>query len=228
MSGDSPKKYDSISYASLERTNIPLLKKTQAYLKSLLEPGAPDSELTQAWEEFYLMYSRIIQRFILARGIRSVDVDDCVQKVWNTVATKLIDFEHPGNRRSLRSWLYTVVRSKATNLVRHKMRRPAASLGQAMEAGEEPVDDEADPAALFKRQWESAMVHTLLEELKNEVSEINYRVLQMRMIDGCDVKEVALALDLTLEQVWYRQHRMLKKLRLRQAAFSGEAADADE
>jgi RNA polymerase sigma factor (sigma-70 family) len=210
-----------------EKTYLPLLQQAQAYLQSQLGRHAPDSVLTEAWEQFYRVYNDLIQRFAVAQGVRGTDVDDCVQEVWREVATRLADFQHPGNRPGLRAWLYTVVRSKAMDLLRQAARRPATSLDRQMEAGDEPCGGHSDPQELYERQWEEAMLQTMLGELRAQVSELNYRVLQMRSVEQRDVAEVAAALDLTREQVRYRHHRMLQKLRARVAVYTGEHFGAD-
>ncbi|HUG93557.1 MAG TPA: hypothetical protein VML55_22140 [Planctomycetaceae bacterium] len=43
------------------------------------------------------------------------------------------------------------------------------------------------------------------------VSETNVRLLELRLVEGRDVAETAAELGISAEQVWYRQHRMVKK-----------------
>ncbi len=203
-------------------TPLSLLHDAQAYLQRLLRRQAPDSVLSEAWEEFYRVYNELIRRFVIARGMRHADVDDCLQEVWGAVAKKLVDFERPKGRPGLRAWLYTLVRNKATDLIHRKARQPAKSLGQQSQAPAEPPGNDPDPADVYERQWESAMLQTAIEELRTEISELNYRVLQMRLLEARDVADVAQALDIPLAQVRYRQHRMLKKLRARMAVYTGE------
>ncbi len=212
---------------SADTTLLPLLHDTQAFLQSLLRRQAPDSVLSEAWEEFYRVYNELIRRFVIARGMRDADVDDCVQEVWNAVALKLVDFQRPKDRPGLRAWLYTLVRSKATDLIRRKARQPAKSLGQQSQAPAEPPGNDPDPADVYERQWESAMLQTAIEELRTEVSELNYRVLQMRLLEGRDVAEVAAALDVPLARVRYCQHRALSKLRARMAVYTGKSFGED-
>lgn len=203
-------------------TYLPLLRNTQAYLKSLLQHRAPDSVLAEAWDEFYRVYNDLIRRFAVARGIHDADVDDCVQEVWSEVAARLASFQRPENRPGLRAWLYTLVRSKATDLIRRKTRQAAKSLGGESQAPEEPRAREPDPADLYERQWENAMLRTAVDELRSSVSELSHRVLHMRLIEDRDVATVAETLGLTLEQVRYRQHRAIKKLRARLAVYTGK------
>ncbi len=204
------------------KTNLPLLEHTQEYLQSLSGKQTPDPILLEAWQEFYEVYSNLIRRFIISRGLRGADVDDCVQEVWSAVARSLASFEHPGDRPGLRSWLYTVVRSKASDLIRRKTRQPQVSLGDAVHRGNEPSDLQADPATLYERQWDYMLVQTTLEEMRPNVTDTNYRVLHMRMIEGREVQDVATALKLTPDQVRYRQHRTLRKLRKKLSHITGQ------
>ena len=210
------------------KTNVVLLGWTQEYLRSLLAEGSPDSVLSAAWDEFYHVYDSLMRRFARARGLEGADLDDCVQAVWIQVASSLGDFEHPESHSGLRSWLYMLVRSKAGDILRRKGRRPAESLDRAREAGHEPADPGAGPSQALEREWEQALFETLLDDLREEVSEINWRLLKMRCLEGREVADVASELGLSSEQVWYRQRRLLKKLKARVAVFTGQAFASGE
>lgn len=210
------------------KTNVVLLGWTQEYLRTLLAEESPDSVLAAAWDEFYRVYDSLMRRFAMARGLSGADLDDCVQAVWMQIASQLNEFKHPESHAGLRSWLYTLVRSRAGDLLRRKSRRPAESLERAREAGYEPADPAAEPGRQLETSWEHALLETLLDDLREEVSEINWRLLKLRCVEGREVADVARELGLSSEQVWYRQRRLLKKLRARMAVFTGQAFEADE
>lgn len=130
-----------------------LLGNARRYLKVLLHAKLPDSVLAAAWDEFYRLYDDLIRRFVVSLGVPRSDVDDCVQEVWMEVAARLVEFERPADRPGLRSWLYTLVRSKATNVFRKKARRRFESLSDRMGLGMEPHDEQPDPETLYERQW---------------------------------------------------------------------------
>jgi len=205
----------------MDETPQLLLRSTQEYLQALLKDQAPDSLLEESWQEFYRIYSDLVRRFVGAHKVPEADLDDCIQEVWSAVAVKLADFRHPQSRPGLRAWLYAVVRSKAMDVMRRRARHAATSLGTAIKQGQEPQDNEPDTASRYEQQWNDAMVRTLLADLRGQVSEINYRVLQLRFVEGCRVAEIATRLDLKPEQVRYRQHRMLRKLRARLNVYTG-------
>jgi RNA polymerase sigma-70 factor (ECF subfamily) len=204
-----------------EATSLSLLEQTQAYLQALLERRAPDTLLTQAWQEFYRVYSELIRRFVISHGVRGADADDCVQEVWSAVSLKLAEFVHPGNKPGLRSWLYTVVRSKTTDVIRGNIRRSSHDLDALIEKGVEPESDEPDPAQVTEQQWDAAMVNTAMDELRRQAPEVNCRVLEMRVMEGRSEAETAAALGLTPEQVRYRKHRTQRKLQALLAVYTG-------
>jgi RNA polymerase sigma-70 factor (ECF subfamily) len=181
--------------------------------------------LAQAWDEFYRVYSNLIRRFVQAQGLRGADADDCVQEVWSTVALKLAEFERPQQRPGLRSWLYTVVRSKTTDYLRRSRCRPARSLDQAVDQGHEPVGREPDPAVVWEHQWQQALIRTAMDELRQQLPDESFRVLQMRLLEGRSEAETAAALNLTVEQVHSRKYRAQQKLQSLVAVYTGQDSE---
>lgn len=205
------------------QTNVELLGLTQEYLRCELQRLAPDSLLVTAWDEFYWIYSGLLRRFAVAQGLRGTDVDDCLQEVWFEVAQSLNEFEHPQERSGLRAWLYAVVRSKATDIFRRNARRREESLDAARATGIEPQSPPSELAAQAQYEWERTLLETTVESLRGELSPTNAELLQLRLVEQREAAEVAVALQISVEQVWYRQYRLLKKVRARMAVFSGQA-----
>jgi len=216
MSEQTPIRYQA---GHVGKTQTRLLLQTQAYLHAQLERTVPDAELTEAWHRFYRVYSSLIRRFVLAHDIRDADVDDCVQEVWRTVAKKLTEFKRPTNRPGLRAWLYSIARSRAVDLLRRKSRTTAKSLSAVVEQGLEPEGSTPGPGQRYEQDCENAMLQTAVAELRERISNINYRVLRMRMFEGRKVAEVASTLGLTPEQVRYRQYRTIQKLKAELSAY---------
>lgn len=202
-------------------TCLLMLRNAQTYLKALLNKKLPDTVVAAAWDDFYRVYDDLIRRFVVALGVPRSDVDDCVQEVWGEVAARLIEFNRPADRPGLRAWLYALVRSKATNVFRRKVRQNTESLDERISLGLEPDDEHSDPAELYERRWKQAMLESIVAQLRQELSETNQGILQMRIIDRRSVAAVACELNLDAEQVYVRQQRILKKLRTRFAHYTG-------
>ncbi|HUQ71888.1 MAG TPA: sigma-70 family RNA polymerase sigma factor [Planctomycetaceae bacterium] len=209
------------SKSGSRETCLHLLWSTQDYLKALLNNKLPNTLVAAAWDDFYRVYDDLIRRFVVAQGVPRSDVDDCVQEVWGEVAARLAEFNRPADRPGLRAWLFALVRSKATNIFRKRARQRSEPLDDSTGGGLEPVDRRPDPAANYERQWEQAVLGSLVAQLRTELSPTNAQILQMRLIDRRSIGEVASQLNLAPEQVSARQHRIVKKLRTRVAHYTG-------
>jgi len=203
-------------------TGLELLQNTKEYLRSLLEQEVPDTVLTQAWEEFYAVYNELIRRFVITQGMKGIDIDDCIQEVWAETAQRLVNFHRPLDRPGLRSWLYTLVRSKSADLMRRKMKQPQKQFEDAEAIEQLSIDQSSDPVVQMESEWNDVLAKTLLDHVQTLVSEKNFAVLKMRTMEGKRVTEVAEALDLTPEQVRYRHHRVLQRLKAQKAVFTGD------
>jgi RNA polymerase sigma factor (sigma-70 family) len=129
------------------------------------------------------------------------------------VAIRLSEFNRPVDRPGLRAWLYALVRSKATNVFRRKARHSAESLDERISAGHEPRDSDADPATVFERRWERAVLDKIVAQLRDDLSPTNRRILQLRLLERRNVEEVAAELNVPSAVIHARQHRILKRLK---------------
>jgi RNA polymerase sigma-70 factor (ECF subfamily) len=188
-----------------------LLHDTQAYLKCRSQKQPPASASSTAWEEFYRLYRPLLRRFALACGVRQDELSDCLQEVWTELVKHLPDFHYDPRRGHFRAWLYTIVHSKAVDLIRRRMRHPTPNLSCHAEAALE--GREVDPAADYERHCRQERVRQVLAELRQQVSASSYRVFHLRWIKAWSMREIAAELRLTPEQVRFRHHRLKQKFR---------------
>jgi RNA polymerase sigma-70 factor (ECF subfamily) len=186
-----------------------LLAKTQAYLVCRLQHRTPGWELIEAWNEFYGIYDPLVWRFASACHVPAAGLDDCVQQVWTELVMKLPAFHYDRRRGRFRSWLYTIVHSKAADWLRNRTRHPVYRL--PTEAAALLCSKDSDPAAAYEQQRKQEEVQYVLSLLRNRVSACSYRVLHLRWLEGRTVREVAATLGLTPVQVRLRAHRMKQK-----------------
>jgi RNA polymerase sigma factor (sigma-70 family) len=196
--------------ATREEIDPGLLKDTQAYLVYQSQHQTPPRHLVKAWEQFYRCCDPLLRQFAGACQVPANARDDCVQQVWEELLKSLPRLDYDPRRGSMRSWLYTVVHSKATDLLRRTIRHAAVSLPP--EVANLLQGREEDPATEYERNQRCAEVQYMLAELRRSVSERNYAVLHLHWIEGHPVAEVAAALGLTPAQVWVREHRLKRKL----------------
>ena len=121
---------------------------------------------------------------------------------------------------SLRSWLCTVLRNCALNMLRAKKRHPV-ELGREREL-DAVVDPHPGPEDELEALWERERAASLLPMLKEKLPEKEYRLLELRYVEGHSPTEMARRLGLQPAQVSYRLYRLLKKLRKLLGVYYGE------
>lgn len=197
-----------------------LVRKVKAFLKRRLRKLAPDALLTHAWDGFYRTYSNVLRRMAAEFQLDAGEREDLVQEVWAQVVTHLSEFQWQELGSGLRGWLYTLIRNRALNLIRRKVRHPVW-LADDLERFE-VADRASGPAEQWEAHWDRELMHMLLAELEKKVSPLNHRLLILRWIEGRPLAEVALLLNLSERQVTYRQQRLFRKLRAARALYRGE------
>jgi RNA polymerase sigma factor (sigma-70 family) len=212
----------SMADESIQQTNLDLLGATQQYLRTRLINDGGNSTLNLLWERFYSIYDGLIRRFAVSRGLRGHDLDDCLQAVWMRIALRLGEFEHPGDRPGLRSWLYTIVRNESYDVLYRQRSHPVESLEQLREQRGEPVSPQAEAGDVLDRDWHKALLKKMLGDMRDEISPRNWRLLELRFSDGASPKVIGRELGLSPAEVRYRQSRLLKKLKRRAAALTGK------
>ena len=64
-------------------------------------------------------------------------------------------------------------------------------------------------------------MQTMVLKLEAEVSELNFEIFRLRSLEGIDVSETASKVGVTPNQVRYRHHRTIKKLKAIAALYLG-------
>src|SRR5262245_5602436 len=141
-----------------------LVTNTCAFLKHRLRKVAPDAVLTHAWEGFYRTYTNVLRRMAARLRLDAEDSEDVVPEVWLQVIVHLAEFEWQPHGSGLRGWLFTLVRNKALNLIRQKVRHPVRLAGD-MKMQEVAVRGQGS-AEEWETRWDRELMHSLLAELR--------------------------------------------------------------
>jgi RNA polymerase sigma-70 factor (ECF subfamily) len=196
---------------SLEDPGPESLEAIKSYLDYRSRGVEPPPPLVRAWEGFYDFYAPRVAAFLQRWSLSEADRNDCVQDVWHEVIARLAYFRRDTSRARLSTWMMTLARNKAVDVIRRRARRPSESLDHGQHIS--PTDPCPDPAVEYERRRVRAEVRGALDELSRVVSPTSFRVLYLRYIEDRPTTEVAAVLALTPEQVRFRTCRMRRKVR---------------
>lgn len=193
-----------------------LLIQTQSYLTRREHSQPPSQDLEAAWRVFYDLYGGKIRAYACTCGVAEEDIADCVQEIWCELLVRLPTFQLDPCRGQFDTWLFTIVRSKTADLHRSRKRR-------LLQGNSENLQTVTDYRPRPSQPWEEEeMVTVVLDQLRNRLSECNFQVLQLRLVEQLSVAEVAAKLGLSHEQVWYRYHRARRELKAIGSALARE------
>ncbi len=195
------------------------LKTSQTLLLRMREPSDDG-----AWSEFARLYTPLLRKFALLRGLDSQDVDDLVQEVLKTVSQAIRDFEYDAARGTFRSWLFIVTRSK---VARHFKKQSRLTCGSGSETVRLML--EAQPAPEEEKDWDleyrRRMFAWASEIVQKEVAEKTWRAFWMMTVEEKTAADTAKELGMTAGAVYVAKSRVIARMRERIASVAGEHLD---
>jgi RNA polymerase sigma-70 factor (ECF subfamily) len=166
----------------------------------------------EAWKDLTDLYRPLIIGWLNRQGVPAVDLDDLSQDVLLSVVRHLPRFEHSGRRGAFRSWLRTIVCSRATDYWR-AAGGPAGGGSGAAAALQQIADLDSD----LNRQWDEEhdryVLGCLLDLVEEEFEPTTLRAFRRLALDGASGAEVAGELGLSVAAVYVAKSRVLQRIR---------------
>ena len=86
-----------------------------------------ESDDEHSWAEFVDIYTPMLYRFFVGRGLQDADAADLGQEVMRSVARAIGRFEYDPDKGTFRSWLYQIARNKLNDFFNKRARQPQGS-----------------------------------------------------------------------------------------------------
>ncbi len=163
---------------------------------------------SKAWSDFHSLYSELIFRYALARGVNKCDADDIRSACFEAVVRQIKKFEYMRDRGGFKSWLRTIVNRRVIDLQRK--RYPISLESGALELI--PGKD-LNSSELWETEWKKQHLRYCVERASREVPDKTAESFRLLVEDGCSVEEISEQLGLTINQVYKAKSRMLSKIR---------------
>jgi RNA polymerase sigma-70 factor (ECF subfamily) len=191
------------------------------------------------WQEFFDTYWKLLYRVALKSGLTEAEAQDAVQETIITVAQQMPGFRYEPARCSFKGWLLLLTRQRVAHQFRkrnkpggeaHRLHAGAVaheiSLGQGgaggtpalLSGGPATVDQLPDSKsagfeAIWDAEWENHLFATALEEVKKKVSDRQFQIFDLYVLQNWPVREVARTLRVSVAQVYLAKHRVSMLLR---------------
>jgi RNA polymerase sigma factor (sigma-70 family) len=185
------------------------------------------------WQEFFETYWKLLYRVGLKSGLTETEAQDAVQETIITVAKQMPEFRYEPARCSFKGWLLLLTRQRIAHQFR-KRNKPGGEANRVHggargqgSSGETPplpcdgpatVDQLPDVSgagreAIWDAEWREHLFSAALAQTKQKVSDRQFQIFDLHVLQCWPVSKVARALRVTAAQVYlakYRVGRLLK------------------
>ena len=177
--------------------------------------GRAVKEDQEAWHQIVHLYGPLVQRWCRQAGLSDDDTADVFQEVFQTVARKLDSFKPQRKAASFRSWLKTIVHSKAIDHYRKANRQAAGAGGTAAQMRiselQDPFVDEDEEQAANE---DAFIVQRAMELIRGEFDPRNWKAFEEVAIKERSAADVAREIGVPPQTVRQANYRIRRRLRL--------------
>lgn len=180
---------------------------------SLLQRACTDRD-SDAWGEFYDLYSRLIESWLRRYGIQSQDAEDVRQEVMAIVIRELPTFDHNGRAGAFRNWLRTTTANRLRQFYRDS-KKPAneAARADCGALAEQLQDPNSDLSRAWRIDHDRFVLGQLLQQVEPSFKSETVLAFRKLAIEGLEAEAVAKELETTINAVRISQSRVLRALR---------------
>jgi RNA polymerase sigma factor (sigma-70 family) len=168
----------------------------------------------RAWAEFVEIYTPLVRRVALRKGLQDADADDLAQDVFRSVARAIERWNPDPDRGSFRGWLFKIAHNLIINLLAGQAcnTRGVGGIGidRLLEAQPAPDDEHS---AIFELEYRRRLFCWSVEQVRGEVNEATWQAFWRTAVDGQKPKDVAEALGMSLGSVYVSKNRVMARVR---------------
>jgi RNA polymerase sigma factor (sigma-70 family) len=198
------------------RSSIDVLKTRPSLLQRIQNTADQDS-----WREFYDLYSGLLQRFAVRRGLTMAEARDVVQETFLAVLKAIPQFHYKPSVGSFRSWLLHTTQWRIFDQFQKRGPKEAfqggvngidpRSTGLMGRIPDESLSQQQEQ--LWDREWRQNLIQAALQRVKPRISARQFQIFELYVLKGWPVLKVARALNASVTGVYVAKHRVGKQIK---------------
>lgn len=173
-----------------------------------------DKNNSDAWVEFFELYSPMLYSFARERGLGHEDADDIRASCYETIVTRIGEFNYSKENTGFRAWLRTMVTRRVIDLVRKKKVPIAQDRDiQSLVDNHETMDE------AWEKNWRLHHLRYCVAQVGKRVQPQSFEAFRLLTEQGVDVKTVCKMLGMSPQQVYKIKSRFLELVREEMKSF---------
>lgn len=178
---------------------------THATLLARLSSGQDPA----AWAEFCDRYSELIRGFAHRHGFQPADCDEVVQDTLLALSRAMPGFRYDPERGRFRAYLKTVALHE---IFRRTRQRSGVVNLENVECLADQTSDDPHFEQMWEAEWRQYHLRQAMRVIEMEFSEKDRAAFQDYALGGRDAADVAVSLQMSVDQVYQAKSRILKRL----------------
>jgi RNA polymerase sigma-70 factor (ECF subfamily) len=167
-----------------------------------------------AWKDLTELYRPLIVGWLNRQGVPARDLEDLSQDILLSVVQHLPTFQHSGNRGAFRSWLRTIVCSRAADYWRAGDPGVQGGGGSGASATLQQIED---PDSDLNRHWDEEhdryVLQCLLDLVGEEFEPATVTAFRRLALEGASGAQAAQELGMSVAAVYVAKSRVLQRIR---------------
>ena len=171
-----------------------------------------NAEDQAAWEEFVELYHPVIYRTARLRGLQDADAHDVAQSVLVKVGRTLNKRPHDRYRARFRTWLATVTRNEAINMLRRW--QPARGTGDSeVQQRLQNIADDDEQQAVWDAEYQKELFRLAARRIEPHFEPTTWQCFWLTTVEGGSIAEVSAALGKQPGSIYAARSRIIHRLR---------------
>ena len=167
-----------------------------------------------AWEKLTRLYSPVVYGWARKAGLQPDDASDVMQNVFETLTSRLNQFQQRNGNDSFRGWLYTITRNKVRDHFRVKRDKAQAFGGTDAQQMWQGLPETPPETSSSDGQSElNGVRKRALELVSGDFESRTWQAFWRTAVEGDAPNDVAADLGISVWAVYKARTRVLTKLR---------------
>ena len=173
-----------------------------------------------SWREFYDLYSGLVYRFAVQRGLTETEAGDVVQETFMALAKVIPEFRYNPSLGSFRSWLLHTTQWRIYDQYNRRVpeggariHRSAIDPSRTRTVDRIPDESFAQLQTLWDHEWQHNLVEAALQRVKAQISSKQFQIFDLYVLKDWPVTKVARALNVSVGAVYLTKHRVAKLIK---------------
>lgn len=171
----------------------------------------------ESWQDFFDTYWKLIHGVSLKRGLTPTEAQDVVQETMCAAMKHMPNFNYDRTIGTFKAWLLTMARWRINDQFRKRAPMKNASGGAQVdnhEALNNVPDETIDYEALWKQEWEQALLDAAIVKTRRKVDPQKFQIFDLLIKERLSPVQVAEEFQMSVSNVYLVKHRVTEEIKL--------------